>query len=57
MEYVRYMAEIVEQKAVNTKTGKSPTRERIVSGEVKDKLALLNGKQSLTSIENKKDDK
>ena len=57
MEYLRYMAEKVEQKAGNNKTVKSPAWERIVSGEVKDKLALLNRKQSVTSIENKKDDK
>jgi hypothetical protein len=57
MEYVRYLAEIVEQKAGNNKNAKSQGRERIVSGEVKDKLVLLNRKKSVTSIENNEDDK
>lgn len=57
MEYLRYMAEKVEQKAGRNKTIKSPARERIVSGEINEKLALLDEKQSETLIEEKQDDK
>ena len=57
MEYLKYMAEKVEKGVGKKKTRKGHVRERIVLGEVNEKLALLNEDPGETKTEENQDDK